>query len=411
MPLNQQLLFLLLSLLLISGCSTKPEYTPVPEHLINKVEPLGIPEIRAWGDVNDYVIGTYGETMLARQEAAGLLLNEDGYLKPANMLTLSGGGENGAFGAGILKAWSDSGARPDFSVVTGISTGAIISVFAFLGSDYDDQLTSFYTSTDAKDLYVKKSFLSAITSLSLFDTTQFESKVRDTINPELLAKTAEMYGQGRALLIGTTNLDVQRMAIWDMGYIASLGTPDSEKLFEDIVLASASIPGMFPAVLVNVEYEGERYQEIHVDGGVVRQIFLLPDEISITPALLPNPDRERNLFVIRNGEFKASYKQTELKLLSITGRSISTLLKYQGRSDVMRLYNKAREANMGFNMAYIDDDFEREGLSSDSFDKEYMQALFDYGYAKFQSGDLWKANLPGVDSKKLKLLKAAELPK
>ncbi len=407
---NQQYLFFLLSLLFISGCSTVPDYTPVPEHLVNKVEPMGIPEIRAWGDVNDYVIGTYGETVLSRQDAAGLLLNEDGSFKEANMLTLSGGGENGAFGAGILKAWSDSGSRPEFLAVTGISTGAIISVFAFLGTDYDDQLTSFYTSTDAKDLYVKKGFLAAITSLSLFDTSQFESKVRDTINPELLSRTAEAYEQGRILLIGTTNLDVQRMAIWDMGYIASLETPEAEKLFEDIVLASASIPGMFPAVPVNVEYEGEQYQEIHVDGGVVRQVFLLPDEISITPELLTYPERDRNLFVIRNGEFKASYKQTELKLLSITGRSISTLLKYQGRGDVMRLYNKAHEANMNFNMAYIDDDFEREDLSSDSFEKEYMQALFDYGYTKFQLGNLWKAKPPGIDSKELKFLKISEKP-
>ncbi|WP_337972440.1 patatin-like phospholipase family protein [Vibrio comitans] len=318
-----------------------------------------------------------------------------------NILALSGGGANGAFGAGVLSAWSDSGERPDFDIVTGVSTGAIISVFAFLGSDYDYEIIDFYTNSSDEDLYSKKSIFSIINSTSVLDIEPFENMLRDTITPNILEKVAEKHAQGKALLIGTTNLDTQRLSVWNMGEIAAIGTKESEALFENIILASTAVPGAMPAVQIDVQIDGQTYQEVHVDGGVARQVFLFPDSWDIA-SMNPQKSHDLNIYVIRNGEFLPRWATTEMTLANVASRSLDTIIKYQGRSDVMQIYHQAVAAGANFHFSHIGEDFVTEKDPSLQFDNPYMRALYDYGYEQTKQGLVWDHEPPTYRTQSIK---------
>lgn len=310
----------------LSGCSSAPESLMVPKELHSQVNLFDNERIRYWGD-SDEGIWDVIEYMREKRSFEG---------KEFNFLALSGGGGNGAFSSGILNAWTDSGARPQFDSTTGISTGAIVAVFAYLGSEYDDVLTELYTETTEQDIYTKNSVFSIFSRNALFDTTPFQKKLRKTITPDVIKKVAEEYKKGRLLHIGTTHLESQRLTIWNMGEIALTGGAKAEKLFEDVILASAAIPGAFPPILIEVEVDGQTYHEVHVDGGLSRQVFFYNDVMTYDGDWT-NGNAKSNMYVITNGEFYPQWKTTELDLVYLVRRSIATLLKYQGRSDVLRI--------------------------------------------------------------------------
>ena len=186
---------------------------------------------------------------------------------------MSGGGDHGAFGAGFLKGWSASGSRPTFKIVSGISTGALIAPFALLGSDYDDQLEAAYTTVSAVDIFKKKSVLRAAWRESLADNHPLQEMVHKFINDDLIDAIAVAHQNGQRLFIGTTNLDAQRPVIWNMGVIANSKNPQAHDVFRQILVASAAIPVLFPPEMFDVEANGELYEEMHVDGGTVGQMF------------------------------------------------------------------------------------------------------------------------------------------
>ncbi len=278
-------------------------------------------------------------------------------------------------------------------MVTGVSTGAIISVFAFLGSDYDSHIIDFYTNYSDVDLYTTRSLLSIQRMTSLFDIEPFEMKVRETITPELLEEVAKRYQDGKILVMGTTNLDTQRLTVWNMGAIAALGTVESEILFENIILASTAVPGAMPAVQIDVSYEGEIYQEVHVDGGVARQVFLFPDSWDLS-ALADEHNQTLNVYVIRNGEFLPRWSETEMTLSSVVSRSRDTIIKYQGRGDVMQIYRQAQQANANFYFAHIDENFDIERDPELQFDRAYMQSLYEYGFDLGSQQETWDSEPP-----------------
>ncbi|MBC7001519.1 patatin-like phospholipase family protein [Photobacterium sp. BZF1] len=307
-----------------------------------------------------------------------------------NYLALSGGGFNGAFSAGILTAWTERGDRPQFDVVTGISTGAIVSVFAYLGSDYDDVLTELYTETDFTDLFHFRNIFSLVRNQSLLDTSPFEQKVRQILNDDLVAEIAEQNKKGRHLIIGTANIDNQRLALWNIGRIAEYGTPEATALIQEIVIASSSVPGAFPARKIEFEQGGQHFDELHVDGGVIRQVFFAPSWVDLRDLKV-----EQNLYVIRNGSLKSEFQPVSYKLSRISERAINTLMLNQGIGDVEHIYHNARQQGINFNLAYIDEDFETSEYVS-PYSDEFMAELFEYSHEKMQQGKAWQAVPPSL---------------
>jgi hypothetical protein len=336
--------------------------------------------------------------MEARQAALLPPGRRGGTLPPANYLALSGGGDNGAFGAGLMVGWSDSGRRPTFELVTGISAGALIAPFAFLGPDYDPQLREVFTEVAPRDVILLRGRVrAALFGEALADTSPLYTLIERHVNEELMAAVAREYGKGRLLLIGTTNLDLGRPVFWNIGAIAASGHPRALMLFRQILLASASIPGAFPPVLIDVEHEGRTYQEMHVDGGAAVQMFLYPTLPQIGVQRRRGPaQRQRTAWVVRNGRLDVEWATTERSILSITGRAAATLLHFSAVNDIVRIYLGTRRDGVGFRLAYIGSEF--RATRTEPFDNAFMRALFDYGYAHGRAGDRWREALRPIGS-------------
>ena len=213
------------------------------------------------------------------------------FQKACFFLALSGGGDEGAFGAGVLCGWTAHGDRPQFKLVTGISTGALIAPFAFLGSSYDDTLRYLYTGITSKDIFRMKSLLTVLWRDAIADTKPLAKKLDQYVDEAMLAAVAAEHKKGRRLIIGTTQLDAQRLVLWNMGAIASSGDPEAIKLFRKILLTSASIPGAFPPQYIRVEAGGKRYEEMHVDGGTTAEVVLY--EAALKPMTRRCPNTEQ----------------------------------------------------------------------------------------------------------------------
>jgi len=310
-------------------------------------------------------------------------------MPPGTLLAVSGGGDNGAFGAGLLCGWTESGHRPEFKAATGVSTGALIAPFAFLGPDYDRVLRAVYTSLGPSDIAQKRNILAAIINDGMADNRPLWGQISRYIDETLMKKVAEAHERGRILLVGTTNLDARQPIIWNMGKIAASGAPGALDLFRSILLASAAIPGAFPPTMFRVEVDGTPYEEMHVDGGASAQVFIYPPRMrSVAAALGDTMTRKLDLFVIRNSYLRAAWAPVERRTISIAGPAIASLIHSQGMGDLNRIYITAQRDGLDFNLAYIDDDFNFPHKMD--FDTEYMKALFDYGFRQGRDGYPWK---------------------
>jgi predicted acylesterase/phospholipase RssA len=236
---------LLASTAIIEGCATTSARNPLPANLEDQVQVVGFENVRSWGDKDSPTLDNTAIESIRREMAA---YGVEELKEPVAYLALSGGGENGAFGAGVLCGWTAAGNRPTFKLVTGISTGALLATFAFLGPEYDAQLKAAYTTATDKDIYTKESILTAYWRESVYSTKPLAETIAKYIDEKVLAAVAGEYKKGRILLIGTTQLDAQRLVIWDMGAIASSNKPGALDLFRKVLLASASMPAVFPSV-------------------------------------------------------------------------------------------------------------------------------------------------------------------
>jgi len=318
-------------------------------------------------------------------------------------LAISGGGDRGAFGAGLLVGWSEAGNRPYFHVVTGISTGALLAPFAYLGPEYDQTLKTIYKNIGPDDIFKNRFLLDALFDDALKDSTPLWQLVEKNVNEELLKRVAEKHNKGPALLVATTNLDARLPVVpvvWNMGEIAASGDPKSLELFRKILLASSSIPGVFPPVMIDVEVDGVSYQEMHVDGGATAQVFLFPSSLGSTirdKGLWI--ERERTAYIIRNARLDPHWASTDRRMLSIFGRALSSLIQSQGVGDLYQIYLNAKQNDMDFNLAFIGEDFDVG--SREDFDTEYMRDLFDYAYQLARGGYPWQKRPPGLVKKHL----------
>ncbi len=383
----------LLSLGLAAGCATPPRLPAVPRADTMRATALGLRNERFFYLTDPQSLNEEFEAAGARQ---GGRVGRVGGVQPVlNFLAVSGGGENGAFGAGLLNGWTETGRRPVFDLVTGVSTGALTAPFAYLGSEYDAQLRSVYTDITIRDVAHRRGIISAALADALADTAPLLTTISRYLDDGMIAGLAAAYDSGRLLLVGTTNLDAQVPVVWNIGAIASSGDPRARDLINKVLLASASIPGAFPPVMIDVEVDGQKRQEMHVDGGAFAQAFLYPQalgEMRQTRQRRGQRTREINAWVIRNARLDPDWAVTDRAIFGIVGRAISTMIFTSGLNDVLRLYNRAQADGVAFNLAFIGADFNKQ--LAEPFDQEYMRALFDYGLAQGRAGGGWVSRPP-----------------
>jgi hypothetical protein len=332
----------------------RPAFTPQDE--ASAAIP-GIADARAWGD--------------SAAEFARLLPQASG-----PWLAISGGGSDGAFGGGVLAGWTQTGTRPEFAVVSGVSIGALIAPFAFLGPRYDDAIKQNFTSIGAADIFEDR-----LTRDSLFDYWPLKRLIEQQVTPQLLAEIAAEHARGRRLYVTTTNLDSGRPMVWDMGAIAAKGDEQALKLFRDVLLASSSIPGFFSPVGIAVEANGKRFEEMHGDGTLTAPFFVLPEAMlsaggagaggSTARALLSE------LYLIVNSKLEPEFKMPERNIPEVLGRAIAVALTQALRAQIALISAAAPRAGVALHIARVPGSFDHP--SRGPFDGRYMQALYDFG--------------------------------
>jgi len=350
--------------------------------------------IRYWQKADMPVLVQDGIESYQREVAYLTAAGHTGPLPTANYLAISGGGEDGAFGAGLLVGWSETGTRPEFKLVTGISTGALTAPFAFLGPAYDSQLKAVYTDITAKDILIERSVTAAIFDDAMTDNAPLRGLVARYVTDAMLKAIAAEDAKGRVLLIATTNIDARKPVIWNITKIAAHGGPEALELIREILVASAAIPGAFPPMMIDVEVNGQAYQEMHVDGGASEQVFVYPTSLHIAEvSKREKVTRERRAYVIRNSRLDPDWSDTKRQTLSIAQRAVSALIQNQGVGDLYRIYAMTERDGVDFNLAYIPATFDVP--LKEPFDQHYMRALFKLGYDLGRSGYPWQKIPPG----------------
>jgi len=390
------LLYILLAIagLVLTGC-TATTRQPVPLGLVNQVNVKGFERVRIWGDealpdFDDIVTRRLQQT---KEKRPDLLQKRQ---RVISYLALSGGGSNGAFGAGILNGWSASGKRPTFEIVSGISTGALIAPFAFLGPDYDRQLQNIYTLYSTDDIMQPQVLAGLTGGNALSDTKPMQKLIAKYVDQDLLDAVAREHLKGRRLLVGTTNIDADRPVIWDMGQVAIGDPKQALRLFRSILLASASLPGLFPPVYIKVNSkDGTTYEEMHVDGGTTENAFLLPVALDLHKLnKMTGNGVKRRIYIIANDKTGPSPDITENTVLGIAGRSIATLIKQQLEGDLIKLYLRAKDNRIDYNLVSIPLTF--NARSKEAFDLDYMRQLYELGFITGQRGIKWVKRPPGI---------------
>lgn len=383
--------------LLLAACTTVLARAPLPEEMLDEAAPYGIRNalVRVWGDElsddeNATITGRWVE-VLRRTRAGDIAAG--GPVREVS-LALSGGGPDGAFGAGLLAGWTARGDRPDFAVVTGISTGAIVALFAFLGPDYDDDLHEIYTSYRTEQL-LTPTFFSALTGgTAVTDTRGYRGLIEAHVTDEVVEGIAAEARRGRVLLIGTTNLDAARPVVWNLSGIATSGHPSARRLIHDVIQASSAIPALFPPVLIPVETpDGRRFDEMHVDGGATQQVMFLNPRFPLRQI-----DREigvpfeRTAYVVINNSLEKPYRPVRPRVVAIAGAAASSLLGGAGTGDIYKIYAIAQRDGIDLKVLSIPKSFTLE--ADEPFDPVYMKTLYDLGHEFGLAGDRWQSYPP-----------------
>ena len=364
-----------LSILALVGCALPRR--DAPPTIFSAATPLDFP-----ADVR--FLSTDRASVEAKSTAALQRLSissKDGMLRA---LVLSGGGAGGAFGAGALVGLSRRQERPQYDVVTGVSTGALIAPFAFLGSEWDSQLAEAFTNGQGEQMSVHG--LLALPLGASRRSAALTALVDRYVTPDLIRAVAREAGNGRLLWVATTDLDKEETVIWDLGAIAMRGGEPARKLFRDVVVASASIPGVFEPVLIHVQLGGRLYDEMHVDGNVSASLFIAPAAAYF--ALLDQRSLNgARVYVLINGQIIDAPETTPFKLRPIVARTFSVALKHMSRAQVVAVDQFAEKYRMSVQSTYLPFDYPK--YSSADFRASTMRPLFQYGVRCAQSGRLW----------------------
>jgi predicted patatin/cPLA2 family phospholipase len=372
-----------------AGCASPQRLPPVPVADTARAFPLGLANARFF-PLQERAELVEEFTRAVDRQRATQGLAPDGPLPAAELLAISGGADNGAFGSGLLVGWTEAGDRPEFEVVTGVSTGALIAPFAFLGPKYDRQLRDVYTTITPANVFRERSLVSAIFNDAMADTTPLWELISRYLDESMIADLAHEYQKGRLLLIGTTDLDAQRANIWNIGAIAASGHPGAPDLLRKILRASSAVPGVFQPVLIDVDLDGKKYQEMHVDGGAIAQMFLYPPNVDVERIA----HEDRTAYLILNAREDPEWAVVEPRTLTIAGRAISTMIHSSGANDLLRIYFVSQLDGIDYNAAFIGSDFSAPHKAD--FDQDYMNALFDYAYQQARTGYPWQKQPPAL---------------
>jgi predicted acylesterase/phospholipase RssA len=302
-----------------------------------------------------------------------------------NILALSGGGAAGAFGAGALVGLTRRGERPPYQLVTGVSSGALIAPFAFLGSDWDAQLIDAFSGAHSQGL-LRSRGLAILFHPGIYRSAPLVALVDRFLTKELMEAVAREYATGRMLMVATTDLDKEETVMWDMGAIAAQGGEAARTLFRNVLVASASIPGLFPPVIIHVEDKGIAYDEMHADGGTTVPFFL-GSELAFFSSFDPGELAGWNIYVVVNGQLGKAPRTTAIKTVPILARSFSAGLTHMSREALTATSMFAQRNHMNLKFTEIPLDYPRVG--SLDFRASSMRSLFDYGAACARNGLLW----------------------
>lgn len=360
----------------VAACASLPRIPYTATQAAAATVP-GLPGVRAYTDG-------------PAESFAGMTAQPERRREAFTYLALSGGGGDGAYGAGVLNGWTVSGTRPVFSLVSGVSTGALIAPFAFLGPAYDATLTDLYTSGVAESLVQAPNVANVLFGSGLFGDGRLRDLIGRYVTPDLLAAIAEEHAKGRRLLVVTTNLDTQRAVIWNMGAVAQSG---NTALFRDVLTASASIPAVFPPQLVDVQAEGRAFQEMHVDGSVVTPVFTLPQAFLLREGRIRSGGGPADIYVVINGRLEPEFDVTRNNTLTIVERAFTTASRARSRATLVATEAFSRRNGIGFHFTYIDETAPST-TTARGFDTAYMRRLYESGYEKARTGAFWQRSVP-----------------
>ena len=356
--------------LLLAGCASPPERVlsqkaPAYAALPNGHDPLNPDKLSPL-----YVSAAAGEQNVIR-----LLERKGG--RPLNILSLSGGGQNGAFGAGLLIGWRESGQRPAFDMVGGVSTGALLATHALLGTPADDaQLEEMYTKITKKDVHNERGIFSlAFGADSLSDTAPLRALLAKFITAETLQRVAAAYSDNRYLIVGTTNIDYGQTWVWNMSLIAKDGNLE---LYRKVLLASASFPIVFPPV----EIDGHLF----VDGAARSNVVIAG--LGGTERPSPPPYGPGNIFLVDNGRLHSPPEALRRALGDVAATTVSVMMDQSMLTAMTRSYFGAKFLGYNFKMVAIPDSV-NIGKDPLAFDPKQMRAAFDAGRAIAKNPDHW----------------------
>ena len=358
---------------LLSGCATLPRADfSAPEQAL--AQPTGFHDVRFSEESPD--LGAAVERALHPDEHGDV-----------RVLAMSGGGANGAYGAGLLYNWIRSGHMPKFQLVTGVSTGALGAPFAFVGAGWEERLKSSFLENKVRGLLRGRGVLSLITP-GVFSRAPLDDLVRSYVTDDLLAAVAVEHRKGRRLLIATTNLDTEQFIVWDMGAIAVHGGPSAKELFAQVLIASASVPGVYPPTLIPVESGERRFEEMHVDGQTVRAFFAIPSRLLLTNGSTSALDRA-DYYVVINGRLDSLFQVTPVSALPIIGRSFDTAARASVRQTVLSTAEFCKQRGCHLLLSSLPKTERDDPLD---FSAAHINSLFRAGQAAMSTGAAWRSD-------------------
>jgi len=378
--------------LLLSGCAGLPRRgAPVVDYA--KADLPGFPPDIRWSGATRRDFDVRSSRLLRQVQAAAAG-------GPVNVLVLSGGGAGSAFGAGALVGWSRSGTRPEFQIVTGVSAGALMAPLAFAGRDWDPELTEAFSGAQTQHLMHAR-WAGALFGASVYQGEPLTQLLDRYVTDELMSAIAREAEKGRLLLVATTDLDTEQTVIWNLGLIAQQGGAKSKRLFRDVLLASVSVPGIFPPVMIRVQQAGEDFEEMHVDGSAMASMFFIPDVAAILPDSL-EPLHGGHLYVLVNGGFRTPEATTRNQTVSIVRRSAAAALQGGTRAALELAYSAAQRHQMSVAVGEIPDSYPFGGMLD--FDASRMKALFSFGEHCALLGQLWTDPIDALDQAPVRAL-------
>ncbi|HHF3174798.1 TPA: patatin-like phospholipase family protein [Vibrio alginolyticus] len=341
--------------------------------------------LRMWAnEAPDFLYSAHNQTTPIKVEGEQL-----------NILALSGGGVNGAYGAGVLMGLQEKGELKDYAIITGVSAGALIAPFVFIGGDAMPKMKEVMLHINDKNILGKKNFLNTLFKDAFTDGENLYDFIADAYPEPMIEAMAQQHRNGKRLFIGSTHFDSGELVIWNIGAIANSDLADKSELIYKVLAASASIPGVFPPQFIDVEHDGETLEELHVDGGLAAQVFFNPSNFNyqqISDAL--GLEKAPQLDVIRNGALKAPYRPLKDKGLDLVSKSVSSLTLAQTRGDLYRMKYISEINDIEMQFTYIDQDFGYAKVTKDMFDHRYLLTIYEYGFKKATQGQLWVTELP-----------------